>query len=55
MFYFNTNPHPPEFTTPASMSPVLPKRAETFAGFDNSGREMSEKGNALMNFVFVSL
>ncbi|XP_071037768.1 A-kinase anchor protein 13 isoform X2 [Parasteatoda tepidariorum] len=49
LLYFHTNPYNNslECTTSASMSPVLPKRAETFGGFDNSGREVTDKVSIL--------
>ncbi|KAG8189087.1 hypothetical protein JTE90_028633 [Oedothorax gibbosus] len=49
MLYYDTNPYPStlDCTTSANMSPVLPKRAETFGGFDNSGREVSDKVSIL--------
>ncbi|GIY04242.1 hypothetical protein CDAR_253691 [Caerostris darwini] len=49
MLYFDTSPcsNSIDCTTSANMSPILPKRAETFGGFDNSGREITEKGSIL--------
>ncbi|GFR03629.1 a-kinase anchor protein 13 [Trichonephila clavata] len=49
MLYFDTSPYNNsiECTTSANMSPILPKRAETFGGFDNSGREVTEKVSML--------
>ncbi|XP_035225272.1 A-kinase anchor protein 13-like isoform X2 [Stegodyphus dumicola] len=48
LFYFNTNPYlcSMEGLPSATMSPVLPRRAETFGGFDAS-REQSDKVNVL--------
>ncbi|XP_055943423.1 A-kinase anchor protein 13-like isoform X4 [Argiope bruennichi] len=49
MLYFDTSPYSNsiEYTTSANMSPILPKRAETFGGFDNSGREVTDKVSVL--------
>ncbi|GFS73437.1 rho guanine nucleotide exchange factor 28 [Nephila pilipes] len=49
LLYFDTSPYNNsiECTTSANMSPILPKRAETFGGFDNSGREVTEKVSML--------